>query len=95
VKNLELKKALNDLPEWSLKQNKIYRELKFAGFMQAIQFMQKAATFCEALDHHPEWFNCYNRLEIWLTTHDTGGVTEKDIALAKAFDQLILSDSTI
>lgn len=93
MKKVESDKALDGLTKWSLQQNKIYRELKFESFMQAIQFMQKAAPLCEALDHHPEWFNCYNRLEIWLTTHDAGGITEKDIALAKQFDQLVLNDS--
>lgn len=61
-------------------------ELKFRDFRQAFAFMCEAAMLAEKADHHPEWFNVYNRVNIVLTTHDAGGITAKDIALAKHMD---------
>jgi len=79
----DLQTALGSLPGWSVEEGKLYREFRFDSFVEAFSFMSAAALCAERASHHPEWFNVYNRVEVWLTTHDAGGVTEKDIALAK------------
>ncbi|RMF67731.1 MAG: 4a-hydroxytetrahydrobiopterin dehydratase [Alphaproteobacteria bacterium] len=61
--------------------------LRFADFNAAFAFMTRVALAAERMDHHPEWFNVYNRVRIRLTTHDAGGVTERDIAMARAIDR--------
>ena len=68
---------------WELKDNKLYISLKFADFVAAFAFMTAAALHAEKIDHHPEWKNVYNRVEIDLTTHDAGGITELDFKLAE------------
>jgi|SRR4051794_38766127 4a-hydroxytetrahydrobiopterin dehydratase len=80
--------ALKELPEWSEVEGRdaITRKFQFRDFNQAFAFMTRAALLAEKLDHHPEWFNVYNRVEVTLSTHDSGGLTEKDIAMAKAMD---------
>lgn len=71
------------LPEgWSGDASRLRRTFRFASFPQAIAFMVEVAFHCEAANHHPEWRNVYDRVEVELTTHDAGGVTEKDLALA-------------
>ena len=64
----------------------IQRSLKFADFTHAWGFMTKVALAAEKADHHPEWSNVYNKVDVTLSTHDSGGVTDKDIAMAKAMD---------
>jgi 4a-hydroxytetrahydrobiopterin dehydratase len=66
----------------------IARDYLFADFVQTFAFMTKVANLAEAQQHHPEWSNTYNRLRIVLTTHDAGGLTEKDVTLAKAINEL-------
>jgi len=66
----------------------ISRTFTFKDFNQAFGFMARAALVAEKLDHHPEWFNVYNKVEVTLATHDAGGVTERDIRLAEAMDRL-------
>ncbi len=80
--------ALKQLPEWREAEGReaLTRTFKFRDFNQAFAFMTRVALLAEKMDHHPEWFNVYNRVEVTLATHDAGGVTEKDIALAKAMD---------
>ena len=80
--------ALKELPEWRDVQGRdaISRKFQFKDFNQAFAFMTRAALLAEKMDHHPEWFNVYNKVEVTLSTHDAGGVTEKDIAMAKAID---------
>jgi len=69
---------------WKLNsQAKLEAQLSFSDFNEAFSFMQKVALLAEKMDHHPEWFNCYNRLKIELTTHDAGGISQKDIEMAK------------
>ena len=68
---------------WELKDNKLHISLKFADFVAAFAFMTAAALHAEKIDHHPEWKNVYNRVEIDLTTHDAGGITELDFKLAE------------
>ena len=85
----ERKAALADLPLWKLqdKRDAIERSLKFKDFSAAWGFMNRVALAAEAADHHPEWFNVYNKVDIVLSTHDAGGLTGHDIALAKKIDQ--------
>jgi len=82
------KSALARLTGWSetAGRDAITKKFVFRDFNQAFGFMTRAALVAEKMDHHPEWFNVYNRVEVTLATHDAGGVTEKDIALAKAMD---------
>ena len=65
---------------------KITKIFKFKDFIEAFSFMTNIAMIAEKMNHHPEWYNVYNRVDITLTTHDSGGVTEKDISLAKAME---------
>ena len=82
----ELHDALNTLDGWSVKNEKLHREFKFADFIHAFGFMAMAALGIEKMDHHPEWQNVYNRVTVDLTTHDEGGISAKDITLAKQLD---------
>lgn len=81
--------ALKALPQWSLVEDReaISRSLRFKDFNAAFGFMSRVAMAAEKLDHHPEWSNVYNRVEITLSTHDAGGLTELDITLAGLVDQ--------
>lgn len=80
----ELQAALAALPSWRLDGGKLYRELTFADFRSAFAFMTQVALAAEAMGHHPEWWNSYRTVRVWLTTHDAGGVTAHDTALARA-----------
>ena len=84
--NSELNEVLKELDCWQIVDNQLSKEFKFKGFIQAFGFMTEVAITAETMDHHPEWYNIYNRVDITLTTHDSGGVTEKDITLAKAME---------
>jgi 4a-hydroxytetrahydrobiopterin dehydratase len=78
--------ALADVPGWARNGDGIERTYKFTDFVQAFAFMTRVALLAEKADHHPEWSNVYNRVEIRLTTHDAGGLSSRDFALAKAID---------
>lgn len=82
------KNALAQLPHWRELPGRdaIARKFVFADFNQAFGFMSRAALAAEKMDHHPEWSNVYKTVEVTLSTHDAGGVTQKDIELAKAMD---------
>jgi 4a-hydroxytetrahydrobiopterin dehydratase len=82
------RELLAALPEWQLDESRgaIRRRFVFADFGQAFAFMTQMALAAEKRDHHPEWSNVYNRVDIVLTTHDVGGLTEKDIDLARTAD---------
>jgi 4a-hydroxytetrahydrobiopterin dehydratase len=86
----ELQKWLSVHPHWKLNSaQKLHREIKFKDFKEAFAFMQKIAVEAERLQHHPEWFNVYNRVEIELVTHDAGNaVSALDIKMANFIDQL-------
>ncbi len=83
--------ALGELPGWSLSREgkAIERKLAFGDFSEAFAFMTRVALLAESRDHHPEWFNVYNRVEITLTTHDAGGLSHRDVAMAKAIGALL------
>lgn len=68
---------------WELKNSKLHISIKFADFVAAFAFMTAAAMHAEKMDHHPEWSNVYNRVEIDLTTHEAGGITELDFKMAE------------
>ncbi len=70
--------------------NSIFTELTFKSFREAFSFMTEIALYCEKIDHHPEWTNVYNKVKILLTTHDLGGLSEKDFILANLIDSLSL-----
>jgi 4a-hydroxytetrahydrobiopterin dehydratase len=80
--------ALSSLPGWSAAEGRdaITKTYKFADFNAAFGWMTRIALAAEKLDHHPEWFNVYSRVEVLLATHDAGGVTELDVTLAKLMD---------
>jgi 4a-hydroxytetrahydrobiopterin dehydratase len=78
----DLKAAVEKLAGWTVKNEKLHREYKFADFAHAFGFMAIAALAIEKMNHHPEWSNVYNRISIDLTTHDSGGITENDVKLA-------------
>ena len=83
--------AMTGLPQWRVAADgkSIARELRFADFNAAFGFMARVALKADAMDHHPDWRNVYNRVDITLTTHDAGGVTARDIALAAFIDSLL------
>ena len=85
----EIEQELKNLPGWSVKNEKLHREIEFESFNQAFGFMTRAAMEIEKMNHHPEWFNVYNRLVIDLMTHDAGGITKNDINLAKILNSLV------
>ncbi len=82
--------ALDSLPHWSLAEGReaIVRTFRFRDFSEAWGFMARVALVAEKLDHHPEWFNVWNRVEVTLATHDAGGLTELDLRLARAMDRI-------
>jgi 4a-hydroxytetrahydrobiopterin dehydratase len=82
---LEIAQALKALPDWRLEDGKICVTYKFADFSQAWAFMTRCALAAEKSDHHPDWKNVYNTVEISLWTHDCGAVTNRDLQLAKQF----------
>jgi len=85
--------ALDSLPDWSVVEGRdaITRTLQFDNFVQAFGFMSKVALLAERWCHHPEWFNVYNRVEVTLSTHDCGGLSELDVKLARAIDKMAAS----
>jgi len=89
----EINQALTELNEhnetaWSMKDGKLYQQFTFTNFVQAFAFMSQVALLAEKADHHPEWSNVYNKVWVYLTTHEAGGITAKDIALAAAISAL-------
>lgn len=87
----ERDEALSSLPGWALRADglAISRRFVFADFSEAFAFMTRVALLAERLDHHPEWANVWNRVDIVLTTHDAGGLSTRDVTLAKAIDALV------
>ncbi|MDE0878189.1 MAG: 4a-hydroxytetrahydrobiopterin dehydratase [Sphingomonas bacterium] len=87
----ERAEALDGLPEWDYDEARdaITRTIVFSDFVEAFGFMTQIALMAEKADHHPEWKNVYNRVEILLTTHDAGGLSDRDIDLASAIDGVL------
>jgi 4a-hydroxytetrahydrobiopterin dehydratase len=84
----ELDKEMGALPGWELAAGKLHREFEFEDFSSAFAFMTRAALVSERLDHHPDWFNSYNRVSIDLSTHSAGGITALDVKWARAVSAL-------
>lgn len=90
LNNSEIQLRLQTIdPSWTLDGDFIRRELVFEDFVQAFSFMSAVALLAERAGHHPDWQNVYNRVTISLSTHDAGGLTEKDFALAKEIDGVV------
>ncbi len=83
--------ALEGLPDWDHDPSRdaIARSFTFDNFSQAFAFMTQVALLAERIDHHPEWSNIFNRVDILLTTHDAGGLSERDVDMAQAIDGLV------
>ncbi len=83
--------ALDGLPEWDYDESRdaITRSIVFTDFAEAFGFMAQVAILAERMDHHPEWSNVYNRVDVLLTTHDAGGLSERDVELAGAIDGIL------
>lgn len=84
----KISEELKNLPGWTVKDEKLHRDFEFESFNQAFGFMTRAAMEIEKMNHHPEWFNVYNRISVDLMTHDAGGITDNDIQLAKILNSL-------
>jgi 4a-hydroxytetrahydrobiopterin dehydratase len=85
----EIEERLAALPDWGLDRHKLFRHFVFENFVEAFGFMSQVALVAETMNHHPEWSNAWNRVEIYLTSHDAGGITERDFALARRIDSLL------
>ena len=84
----EITARLDGLDGWALHDGKLRREFKFANFSEAFGFMTRAAIEAEKMDHHPEWFNVWNKVVVDLNTHSAGGITELDFELASRMNRL-------
>ncbi len=89
LNNIQINESLAKLPGWTFAEDKLSREYRFANFTEAMGFINEMAFACEKANHHPELFNVYSRVEIGLTTHDTGNkVTQKDVDLAAELEKI-------
>lgn len=84
----EIQDALSELDGWEVKEGKLRRTFTFDDFSQAFGFMTRAALAAEAMNHHPDWTNVWNRVEVSLSTHDLGGISTWDLELASTLDRL-------
>jgi len=84
----QIRKELVNLPGWSVVNGKLHKEFTFESFIEAFGFMTTAALHIEKMNHHPEWFNVYNKIKVDLVTHDAGGITQNDIDLARTLNSL-------
>ena len=84
----EVQGRLGSLAGWSVVNGKLHREFKFANFVAAFGWMASVALTAEKQDHHPEWFNVWNKVVVDLTTHDAGGISERDFQLAARMNEL-------
>ncbi len=83
----ELNVAMRELSGWTIENGKLHRQFQFPSFIEAFGFMSRVALVAESMGHHPEWFNVYNRVIVDLTTHDAGGITMKDVELARRMNE--------
>lgn len=84
----QIEEAIASLPDWSQEGEAIVKTFEFDDFGAAIAFMAGAAPKIDEMDHHPEWTNVYNRVDVRLFSHDAGGVTERDVRLAQLLEEL-------
>lgn len=85
----EIARAVAETPGWAVVAGKLHRELKFKDFVEAFAFMTSVALIAERMNHHPEWFNVYNRVVIDLMTHDVGGISALDVEFARKVNTLL------
>jgi 4a-hydroxytetrahydrobiopterin dehydratase len=85
----QIEEQLSNYPDWEYCDDAIHAEFEFENFKDCFSAMSRIAFECEAQNHHPEWKNVYNKLYISLSTHDAGGVTEKDFKLLEAIEQIV------
>ena len=90
LSDAEIAQLVTELPGWTLRADglAIERAFRFGDFSEAFGFMTRAALVAEKMDHHPEWFNVYKTVEVTLSTHDAGGLTDRDVKLAEAMDKI-------
>jgi 4a-hydroxytetrahydrobiopterin dehydratase len=84
----EVQAVVEELGSWTIVNGKLHREYRFSSFVQAFGFMAQVALLAERAGHHPEWFNVYRTVVVDLTTHDAGGLTEKDFRLARQMEEI-------
>lgn len=84
----QIKEELTSLAGWSIVNGKLHKDFVFDDFIEAFGFMSKAAIHMEKMNHHPEWFNVYNKIKVDLVTHDAGGITQNDVNLARTLNSL-------
>jgi 4a-hydroxytetrahydrobiopterin dehydratase len=86
--NAEINAQLEGISGWTVENEKLHKEFQFDSFVEAFGFMASVALIAESMNHHPEWFNVYNRVTVDLATHDAGGISALDFELAKKVDAL-------
>ncbi len=84
----QIKETISSLQGWRMVNGKLHKDFVFKDYVEAFGFMCKASIHIEKMNHHPEWFNVYNKLSVDLTTHDVGGITQNDVNLAKILNSL-------
>ena len=84
----EISAQLEGISDWTVENEKLHKEFQFDSFVEAFGFMASVALIAESMNHHPEWFNVYNRVTVDLATHDAGGISALDFELAKKIDTL-------
>ena len=88
MSDAEIAGALSQAPGWTVKGGKLHRDFQFADFSEAFAFMTRSALAAEQLNHHPEWFNVWNKVSVDLSTHDAGGITQRDFELAGRMNRI-------
>ena len=88
LSDAQIQENLEQLDGWTVEDGKLHKEFQFDNFVSAFGFMTQLALVAESLNHHPEWFNVYNRVTIDLTTHDAGGISDMDFQWAKQADSI-------
>ncbi len=88
----QLKNAQNLLPDWEISAGSLFRLFVFTNFVDAFDFMTSVSLIAENMNHHPDWSNVYNKVEVRLSTHDSGGVTSLDVDLALSIDSLFIKE---
>ena len=86
--DIEISAQLEGISGWTVENEKLHKEFQFGSFVEAFGFMASVALIAESMNHHPEWFNVYNRVTVDLATHDAGGISALDFELAKKIDAL-------
>ena len=89
LNDTEIDSELDNLSGWTVVNGKLHKQFQFSSFIEAFGFMARVALAAESMNHHPEWFNVYNRVTIDLMTHDAGGISELDFELAKRADEFV------